>query len=69
MEIMDFIWLIVLFLLGLVAVIWPDKLWKLEHFLTVKNGEPSDFYLGISRTIGAFFMIAAIICGLIFIAM
>lgn len=65
---MDFLWLIVLFLLGLVAVIWPDKLWKLEHFLTVKNGEPSDFYLGVSRAAGAFFMIAAIICGLIFIA-
>lgn len=66
---MDFIWLIVLFLLGLVAVIWPDKLWEIEHFLTVKNGEPSEFYLAVSRVAGVFFMLAAIICGLIFIAM
>ena len=65
---MDYIWLILLFLIGLVAVIWPDKLWKLEHFLTVKNGEPSEFYLGVSRVAGAFFMIAAIICTLILIA-
>ena len=66
---MDFLWIILLFLIGLVAVIWPDKLWKLEHFLTVKNGEPSEFYLAVSRVAGVFFMLAAIICGLIFIAM
>ena len=65
---MDYIWIFVLFLIGLVAVIWPDKLWELEHFLTVKGGEPSEFYLGIRRVAGVFFMLAAIICGLIFIA-
>ena len=61
---MDFLWIIILFLLGLVAVIWPDKLWKLEHFLTVKNGEPSGHYLAVSRVLGVFFMLAAIFCGL-----
>ena len=65
---MDFLWIILLFLIGLVAVIWPDKLWKLEHFLTVKNGEPSEFYLAVSRVAGVFFMLTAIICGLISIA-
>ena len=62
---MDFLWIILLFLIGLVAVIWPDKLWKLEHFLTVKNGEPSEFYLAVSRVAGVFFMLAATISSLV----
>lgn len=66
---MDFLWIIALFLLGLAGVLFPEQLWKLEHFLTVKNGEPSEYYLAVSRMLGVFFMLAAIFCGLIFLVL
>jgi metal ABC transporter, nickel uptake transporter family, permease protein cbiQ len=40
----------------------PELLWKIEHFFSVKGGEPTDLYLGLMRVAGVFFFIASIIC-------
>ena len=36
----------------------PELLWKIEHFFSVKGGEPTDLYLGLMRVAGVFFFIA-----------
>ena len=33
----------------------PELLWKIEHFFSVKGGEPTDLYLGLMRVAGVFF--------------
>ena len=36
----------------------PELLWKIEHFFSVKGGEPTDLYLGLMRVAGVFFFVA-----------
>lgn len=57
---MDYIWILVLLALGLMMLIKPRILWKIEHFLSVKDGEPTDFYLIGMRIGGAFFTLCAL---------
>ena len=57
---MDFIWVVVLALLGVAMMLKPEVLWKIEHLLTVKNGEPSDLYITLMRAGGALFLLVAI---------
>lgn len=59
---MDYIWIILLILLGLAMLFQPELLWKIEHVFTVKNGEPSDLYLALMRIGGIFFVAAAVVC-------
>ena len=59
---MDWLWWIVLFALGVVMLAEPKALWKLEHFLTVRNGEPTELYLLLMRLGGIFFLLAAVVC-------
>ena len=58
----DNIWLILLLLLSFFMIFKPELLWKIEHFFSVKGGEPTDLYLGLMRVAGVFFFIASIIC-------
>lgn len=59
---MNYLWLLILLSLGILMVIKPRLLWKIEYFFTVKNGEPSDLYITLMRIGGIFFIIAAISC-------
>ena len=59
---MDYLWLVFLYILSIMMIIKPEILWKIEHFLSVKNGEPSDWYLAFMRTGGTFLLITAIFC-------
>lgn len=43
--------------LGVCMVFYPEVLWKIENFLWVKNGEPSDFYLGVTRAFGTLMIV------------
>lgn len=61
---MDYIWLILLCVLGIMMVTKPELLWKIEHIFTVKNGEPSDLYITLMRLGGVFFIVASIICAI-----
>lgn len=58
---MDYIWIVVLLLLGFAMLLKPEILWKIEHIFTVKNGEPTDLYLTLMRLGGIFFIRAGII--------
>ena len=42
-------------------VINPELMWRIEHFFTVKNGEPTEFYITSMRLMGTFFLVCAII--------
>lgn len=64
---MDYIWLLVLLALGLLMILKPELLWKVEHLLTVEDGKPTELYLAGMRIGGAFFTICAI-CVLIYVA-
>ncbi|OUQ43747.1 nickel ABC transporter permease [Gemmiger sp. An120] len=58
---MDYIWIVVLVLLGFAMLLKPEIIWKIEHIFTVKNGEPTDLYLTLMRLGGIFFIGAGII--------
>lgn len=44
----------ILIALGLVGIIYPEKLWKLDHFLTVEGGEPTEFAIMMNFLGGIF---------------
>lgn len=58
---MDYIWVILLIVLGSAMLIKPEILWRLEHMLTVKNGEPTELHLALMRIGGIFFAGAGIV--------
>lgn len=47
--------------LALMSLLRPRDLWRLEHFLSVRGGEPTDFYLFMTRLSGVIFLILAIV--------
>lgn len=57
---------IFLFVFGLLLLIRPELVWKLDHFLSVKNGEPTELYLAVARISGLVFLLIAIGGGLVF---
>ena len=57
---------IILFALGLFMLTKPAIVWKIEHFLTVKNGEPTDWYLAITRLIGLGCIVVAVLLIIVF---
>lgn len=51
---MDYLWPLVLLILGVFMLCYPKTLWKMENLLTVKNGEPTELYLLLMRIGGVF---------------
>ena len=49
-----------LFVFGLLMLIKPEFVWKIDHFLSVKNGEPTELYLAVARISGLAFIAIAI---------
>lgn len=64
---MNIFYVVILFVVGILAAFKPELMWKIDHFLSVKEGEPTDFYLGVSRFIGIVFVIVSVVCFFIFI--
>ena len=62
--------------LGIFMLARPELCWKLEHFLDTIGGEPSDWYLTVTRLAGVvflllgvgilLFLLVEVICGLAF---
>ena len=52
---------------GLLMLIRPDVVWKIEHYFIVQKGEPTDWYLTIVRIIGLIFVFIAIVGTCIFL--
>lgn len=45
-----------------VMMLKPEWFWRLENFWSVKNGEPTDFYMIMYHIIGFVVFIVMIIC-------
>ena len=54
-----------LMVLGGLMIAKPELLWKLEHFLDVRDGHPSEWYVTKSRVGGTIFLIIGML-GLLF---
>lgn len=54
---MVYIIFIIMFLGGILMVVNPKLAWELEHFFSVKGGEPTDFYLVTTRISGGIIII------------
>lgn len=49
---MTFLLSVLCILIGAAAIYKPDVFWNLQHFLYVKDGEPTKFYLICTRAVG-----------------
>ncbi len=58
---MGYMGLIFLYVLSILMIIKPKLLWKIENIFTVKNGEPTDFYITFLRINGVLLLIGAVI--------
>lgn len=58
---MDYLWVLVLLILGACMICCPQILWKIENLFTVKNGEPTELYLALMRICGVFFIICSVV--------
>ena len=58
---MGYVGLIALFVIGVMMFWKPELMWKIEHLLSVKGGEPTDFYLSMMRIGGVMFAVIAVI--------
>ncbi len=63
---MKYLYLIILIILSVFMIFKPTLLWKIEHFLSVKNGEPTDLYITLMRIGGTFFLISAVVMVFLF---
>ena len=61
------VWLIALFVLGVLLFWKPEFFWKLEHLFSVKGGEPTDFYLSKTRIGGVLMAVIAVILAIRFL--
>ena len=59
---MEWVWPVALVFLGVMMLVKPELLWRIEHVFTVKGGEPTQAYLAFMRIGGVVFIAAAIIC-------
>ena len=59
-----FAWALIILslMMGLLQMIKPYSWWSIETFLTLKEGEPSDFYLLITRIRGFLWIIISLVC-------
>ncbi|MBT1160687.1 MULTISPECIES: DUF6199 family natural product biosynthesis protein [Bifidobacterium] len=52
---------IVLIAIGIVCLFAPNTMWRIEHVLSVRGGEPTDFYITMTRIGGVVALAAAVI--------
>ncbi len=58
---------IILLLLGIFMVWKPNLLWKITHCFSVKDGEPTGFYLYVVRLIGTIGIVIAVIWAAVYL--
>ena len=51
---------------GIIMIVKPEIVWKVEHFLSVKDGEPTDLYIQYIRILGVVCILVAIIAEIVF---
>lgn len=52
---------------GIVMIVKPEFVWKVDHFFTVKDGEPTDLYIQYIRILGVVCILVAIIAEIVFL--
>lgn len=55
--------------LGIYMLRKPEVFWKIEHIFTVRDGEPTKFYLALLRIVGFFLIGLSVVIAVIFISM
>ncbi len=58
---MNYLYLVLLLILGIFMTLKPDLMWKLEHFLSTKGGEPSELYRVMTVFGGIGLILAALV--------
>ena len=58
---MGYMGLIFLYVLSILMIIKPKLLWKIDNIFTLKNCEPTDFYITFLRINGVLLLIGAVI--------
>ena len=61
---MEYLWIPVGLILGIAMVQNPELVWEMQHILTVKDGEPTEFYLRFTRIGG----IVVVLCSILMLA-
>lgn len=56
--------LVLLAILALLMLVKPDLLWKMEHFLSVRNGQATELYLAVTRVCGALILLGMAVAGI-----
>ena len=56
-----------LILIGLAMLLKPELIWKLDHFLSVKGGAPTELYIALTRLAGIFFIGVGVVCSFVFL--
>ena len=58
---MQYIYAAVFIVFGSLMLAKPHTVWKIEHFFSVKNGEPSGFYILCTRIIGGILLLGSVL--------
>lgn len=58
---MVYFWMALLLVISIFMIIKPELFWKIDHILTVKNGEPTEFSIALIRVGGALILILDIV--------
>lgn len=49
--------IILLIVMGVALIFYPEEMWELEHMFDVQGGEPTEFYLIRARLSGVIFLV------------
>lgn len=55
------IFIALIIFLGLASIMYPEKMWRLQHFLSVHGGEPTEFAIFMNQLSGVIIIIVAFI--------
>lgn len=55
------IFIALIILLGLASIMYPEKMWRIEHFLSVHGGEPTEFAIFMNQLSGFIIIVMAFI--------
>lgn len=52
---------IIIILIGIGSFFFTEKMWKFEHFLDTKGGEPSELYIAMGKISGVILMVLGVV--------
>ncbi len=58
----DLLLAVFVFGMGLFMTLKPDIVWKIKHLMSVRDGEPTNYYLISTRICGIFITVLSVAC-------